>query len=268
MIPKIIHYCWFGGKPLTELAEKCIKSWEKYCPGYKIIEWNENNFNIDICAYVREAYDAKRWAFVADVARLYALVNYGGIYMDTDVEILKNFDTMLKYEAIAGFETENRISTGILGCEVGQRIFSEFLNQYMNIHFINEDGSYNLTTNVVKMTNICKKYGLVLNNTEQTVSGLTIFPKDYFSPKEYDSKELLITNNTYAIHYFDGSWLSIEEKKIAQLRKKIEDRYLRIFPTKLAHYLSFFISLIKIYGLSYAVKRIVKFFTKNFEKNN
>ena len=87
MIPKIIHYCWFGRNPLTKMAKKCIASWRKYCPDYEIIEWNEDNFDIDYCPYVREAYDAKKWAFVSDVARLYALVKMGGIYMDTDVDL-------------------------------------------------------------------------------------------------------------------------------------------------------------------------------------
>ena len=107
MIPKVIHYCWFGGNPLPELAQKCIASWKKYCPDYEIKEWNESNFDLNCCDYVREAYEAKKWAFVSDVARLYAMVHEGGIYMDTDVEVIAPLDSLLQYHAVSGFETEH-----------------------------------------------------------------------------------------------------------------------------------------------------------------
>ena len=111
MIPKIIHYCWFGGKPLPELAQKCIASWKKYCPDYEIKEWNESNFNLNSCDYVREAYEAKKWAFITDYVRLYAMVTEGGIYMDTDVEVIKPLDPFLKHKAFSGFEDEVSIPT-------------------------------------------------------------------------------------------------------------------------------------------------------------
>ena len=115
-IPKIIHYCWFGNKQLSEMAKKCIASWKKQCPDYKIIEWNEENFDINCNTYVKEAYREKKWAFVSDVARLHALVNYGGIYMDTDVEVLKSLNVILNNEAIIGFECDSRIQTGFMAC--------------------------------------------------------------------------------------------------------------------------------------------------------
>ena len=127
MIPKTIHYCWFGGNPLPDLAVKCIDSWKKYCPDYEIKEWNEKNFNLDACPYVREAYEAKKWAFVSDYARLYAMVTEGGIYMDTDVEVLKPLDEYLDNLAFSGFQTEKEIPTGIMACEKGFPLFNSDL---------------------------------------------------------------------------------------------------------------------------------------------
>ena len=166
MIPKTIHYCWFGGNPLPDLAIKCIKSWKKYCPDYEIIEWNEKNFDLQYNTYVREAYEAKKWAFVSDVARLFALVNYGGIYMDTDVEVIKSLDDLLLYQSVSGFESETQIPTGLMACEKGNRMFQEFLNDYEGKHFIRDDGSLDLTTNVTYITNICLKHGLIPNNSK------------------------------------------------------------------------------------------------------
>ena len=131
MIPKKIHYCWFGGNPLPEMAHRCIESWKKYCPDYEIKEWNESNFDLNCCAYVREAYAAHKWAFVSDVARLQALVSEGGIYMDTDVEVIKPLDELLKYEAISGFESEDRVPTGMMACEKGHKMFAEKYSEFL-----------------------------------------------------------------------------------------------------------------------------------------
>lgn len=220
MIPKKIHYCWFGGNPLPELAKKCIASWKKYCPDYEIVEWNESNFDIHCCDYVREAYAAKKWAFVSDVARLYALVNHGGIYMDTDVEVIKPLDDILCYEAVSGFEAETRIPTGLMACREGQPLFEELLREYDDIHFLREDGSCDMTTNVTRITNACLKYGLRLDNTLQTVNGFTLFPCDYFCPKDCRTLETKLTPNTYVIHHFDGSWVS-PKSRVRKIVKRI-----------------------------------------------
>ena len=221
-IPKIIHYCWFGGNPLPEMAQKCISSWKKYCPGFEIMEWNEDNFDLNMNDYVREAYKAKKWAFVSDVARLYALVNYGGIYMDTDVEVIKPLDELLEYEAVSGFESPTQIPTGLMACEKGHRMFVELLNDYEGSHFIRKDGSLDLTTNVTRITNNCLKYGLELNNEKQCVNGFTLLPRDYLCPKDHETKEINITKNTLTIHHFDGSWHSDEDRYVEQLMKKIK----------------------------------------------
>ena len=212
-IPKVIHYCWFGRGKLPKLAKKCIKSWKKYLPDYEIKEWNEDNFDINSNQYVREAYEAKKYAFVSDYVRLYALYNYGGIYMDTDVEVIKSLDEFLIHEAFSGFESPKDIPTGIMGCIKGHRLFKEFLGYYNDRSFINEDGSFDQTTNVAIMTKICEKYGLIKNNQLQTINGFTIYPKTYFCPLNYNNKENDFTDNTYTIHHFSGSWISNEEKR-------------------------------------------------------
>lgn len=250
MIPKIIHYCWFGGNPLPELAKKCIDSWKKYCPDYEIKEWNETNFDVECCDYVKEAYKAKKWAFVSDVARLFALVNYGGVYMDTDVEVLKPIDDILSCQAVSGFEAKDRIPTGLMACEKDQPLFVELLKDYDDAHFVKEDGSYDMTTNVERITKVCLKYGLKLDNTLQTVNGFTLFPNDYFCPKDSQTKKLTITKNTYTIHHFDGSWLSEEDKICA----KLERRYRKIMPKRLAGYLAKFNATVKTRGLKVAMK--------------
>ena len=136
MIPKVIHYCWFGGKPLPKLAQKCIASWKKFCPDYEIIRWDEANFDVNGCDYSREAYEAKNWAFVSDYARLKILVDNGGIYMDTDVEVVKPLDEFLSNEAFSGFESPAVIPTGIMACEKGFAPFAEMLKEYDTQHFL------------------------------------------------------------------------------------------------------------------------------------
>lgn len=242
MIPKVIHYCWFGRSPLPELAEKCIESWKKYCPDYEIIEWNETNFDINCCEYVREAYEAKKWAFVSDVARLYVLINYGGIYMDTDVEVVRPLDDLLIYIAVSGFESETRIPTGLMGSCAKQELFKEFLDGYKNAHFKRHDGSLDLTTNVTRITDHCLKYGLQLNNSIQTIKGFTLLPYDYLCPKNFETGELKITENTFCIHHFDGSWHTEEEIFANRLAVKMEK-------VPGGSYLAKFIGVIKYRGV-------------------
>ncbi len=228
MIPKTIHYCWFGRNPKPALAEKCLKSWKKYCKDYEIIEWNEDNFSIqDAPLYVRQAYEAKKWAFVSDYVRLYAMVNYGGIYMDTDVEVIKPLDTFLHHQAFSGFEDGIYVSTGIMACEKGFPLYNEFLHYYDSICFINPDSSMNTLTNVKTVTDICQKKGLIQNNTYQEVEGLALYPNDYFSPKSFNDGIVRITGNTYSIHHYDASWLSKESQANKKRRWKTKQKKAR-----------------------------------------
>lgn len=220
MIPKKIHYCWFGGNPLPEDAQKYLESWKKFCPDYEIIRWDEKNFDINQLPYVQEAFKAKKWAFITDYVRLYALYSYGGIYMDTDVEVLKSLDSFLELRAFSGFENEENIPTGIMAAEKELPIIKELMGYYNNLHFINEDGTLNLRTNVEIITEYFEKKGFIGNNKKQVISDFTIFPKDYFCPKDYRTLEIKITPNTYTIHHFASSWIP-QKNKWKKIIKKI-----------------------------------------------
>ena len=245
MIPKIIHYCWFGKNPLPPLALECMESWKRYCPDYEIKEWNESNFDVDHNDYVREAFEAKKWAFVSDVARLSALVNHGGIYMDTDCELLRSIDDLLSLDALSGFETPDKIQTAFMGCKKDYTLFKDLLLDYDNRKFILPDGEYDVTTNVFTITNALLKRGLVLNNELQTVEGITIYPSDYFCPKDVHTEQVKITSNTYAIHHFDSSWWSDEQKK--ERLKKV--RYKEIFGETLGSKLYTFLFIFRTGGV-------------------
>ncbi len=258
MIPKIIHYCWFGGQPKSGIVLKCIESWKKNCPDYEFSEWNESNFDINRYAYSKEAFEAKKWAFVADVVRLQALYDYGGIYMDTDVEVIKPLDCLLEYRAVAGFESTNYISTAFIASEKGNPTIRQFLDEYEKLHFLREDGKFDLTTNVVRITDACVKRGFVRNNAFQTVNGFTFLPSDYLSPKDFDTKKTEITENTLCIHHFDGSWLSDEDKYRIELTQKYE----KVLPKTFAARLAKFNTLKKYEGFTKAVSETFKWFSR------
>lgn len=208
MIPKIIHYCWFGGNPLPEDAKRYIATWKKYCPDYEIREWNEHNFDVTQNTYCYEAYKAKKWAFVTDYVRLKVLHDCGGIYMDTDVEVCKALDPFLRYSAFSGFETENKIPTGILGSQKEGGWITYLLSYYDTKHF-NLNGKMDLTTNVSTISQMTKdKYDIKLDNTFQIFGeNNVIFPFEYFCAKDMMDGKIKSTNNTYTVHHFAGSWL-------------------------------------------------------------
>lgn len=257
MIPKKIHYCWFGRNPLPELAMKCIESWKKYCPDYEIIEWNEKNFDLTCNKYVRQAYECKKWAFITDYVRLYAMVTQGGIYMDTDVEVLKNLDIFLNHKAFSGFERENAIPTGIMACEKNFPLFKELLHDYKEKSFIKENGEMDLTTNVTTITNICLNHGLKLNNQEQTIDNFTLYPKEVFCPKSYETGRIECTEKTYTIHHFSGSWHTEKEKKIENFERKLLNKYGQARKDLLTKNLFYrFIKNLYINGLTRTFKKI------------
>lgn len=238
MIPKKIHYCWFGRGQKPELAKKCIESWKKYLPDYEIKEWNEDNFDLSLYPYAKEAYDSRKFAFVTDVVRLYALYTEGGIYMDTDVEVLKPLDSLLNYEAVSGFESSIQIPTGLMASTKGANSIKELLEDYRGRRFIKNNGDLNLTTNVYYITENLLKYGLVLNNEFQTINGFTFFPSDYLCPKSIKDGKIYLTDNTLTIHHFAGSWHSPMRNKIRDIILKIGGyrlkRFIRILiPSKI-----------------------------------
>ena len=208
MIPKIIHYCWFGGKEKPEDVLKMIASWMKHCPDYEIKEWNETNFNIHLNRYTEEAYQQKKWAFVSDVARLWALVHEGGIYMDTDVEVIRPLDNLLVNKAFIGFEGTQWIGTNLMGTEPHNAFLQAFLEDYNHRNFTNPDGTLNQTTNVEEITSrFLTQHNLVRNGKQQQAGDFTIYPTDYFSPYDYINGKVRTTANTYSIHWFSQSWI-------------------------------------------------------------
>ncbi len=209
MIPKVIHYCWFGGKGKPEAVRRMIRTWKLYCPDYQLKEWNETNFDIHINRYCREAYEQRKWAFVSDVARMYALYNEGGIYMDTDVEVVRSLDSLLDNPAFLGFEGTKWIATSILGTEPNNPVIRSFMDSYNSRSFVREDGSLDQTTNVEEWTKLLvDKFGLQLNGKKQCAAGFNIFPADYFTPYDYLTGRLHRTDNTYTIHWFGQSWIN------------------------------------------------------------
>ena len=207
MIPKIIHYCWFGHGEMPELAQKCIASWYKYMPDWEYKLWNEENFDVNAVPYIKEAYEAKKYAFVSDYVRLWALEREGGIYFDTDVEVFKPFDELLCYKAFAGFEGSKHLPVGtcVLATEAHGEWVREQLEAYRNRHFVTADGSFDMTTNVQFITAIMSKNGFVQDGKEQYYKDLHVFPVDFFSPR-HTTGEYIRTDNTYCEHLGLGSW--------------------------------------------------------------
>ena len=239
-IPKVIHYCWFGRNPKPKLAEKCIRSWKKHCPDYEIIEWNEDNFDLAACPpYVRQAYDAKKWAFVTDYARLKILYEQGGFYFDTDVELVKSLDSLRQEKCFMGIENSIRyvqVNTGLgMGAEAGFPLIREIAASYLDTPFVRADGTLDTTTCTVRNTEILKKHGYVEENRFQTVAGATIYPTEYFSPMVMENARLKVTKNTYSIHHYSLSWTPKEnqmrrKKNLRELRRKELIYHIRVLP--------------------------------------
>ncbi len=228
MIPKKIHYCWFGGNPLDELTKKCIASWKKYCPDYEIIEWNEDNFDIYSCPqYVQQAFESKKWAFLTDYIRLKVVYENGGIYFDTDVELLKNIDSLLKHKAWFGFENDKYVNTGLgFGAEQHNHILKRIISQYQNIPFILPDGSFDLTTCPTRNISVFLEYGLVQNNTTQVLDNdIVVFSSDFLCPIEYETGKKNFTNNTISIHHFNASWHNDFEKILHNKKRIFIEKY-------------------------------------------
>ena len=222
MIPKIIHYCWFGRNPLPPLALECIASWRKFLPDYEIKEWNEDNFDVNVIPYTKEAYEAKKYAFVSDYARFWILYHYGGLYFDTDVEVIKSFDEILSKGPFIGFERnpdrwgKGLINPGLgLACFPQQPIVKQMLDKYNSLHFILLDGKLNVKTTVVHYTTeIFEKYGLERTKNIQKIAGFNIYPAEYFAPIDFVTKRLHVTDKTLSIHRYMASWGEVKNKTI------------------------------------------------------
>jgi hypothetical protein len=242
VIPKRIHYCWFGGNQKPELVKKYIATWGEYCPDFEIIEWNESNFDIYSHLYTKEAYQAKKWAFITDYVRLLVIYKYGGIYMDADVEMLKPLDIFLKHSAFSGFEREQVIPTGIMGGIAGHKWYEALLDYYKDRHFILPDGSYEMISNVIPITSITKElYGIDLNNTYQELNdGLVFYQTEFFCPKHWATGAIALTENTHCIHHFTASLMPERDQLyMRKSRRIVEILGPNIFSKSLIHCLYF-----------------------------
>lgn len=215
MIPKIIHYCWFGRNPLPASAKKCIDSWRKFLPDYEIKEWNEDNFDVNAIPYTQQAYEAKKYAFVSDYARFWILYHEGGLYFDTDVEVVGNMDKIVERGPFMGIEQgaswngKPMVAPGLgLGVEAGHPFYQKMLQVYAKQSFINPDGSQNNMTIVTYTTRELYAHGMKPSEDIQEVEGIWIYPADYFCPMDSTTGIITKTERTVAIHHYDCSWMN------------------------------------------------------------
>ena len=234
VIPKIIHYCWFGRNPLPKSAKKCIASWKKYLPDYEIKEWNENNFDVNIIPYTRDAYGAKKYAFVSDYARFWILYHYGGVYFDTDVEVIRPIDDLIEKGAFMGWEKPNNAGTpsiapGLgLAAPKGQPFYEVVLDGFINLNFYKKNGDRNPYTMIPMVTDILIKRGLTRDDSLQIIDDIFFYPSEYFCPMNAITGRITITENTYTIHWYSMSWLL----SIVHLRVRLMRIARRLFSIK------------------------------------
>ncbi len=236
MIPKTIHYCWFGRGEMPELAKNCISSWHKYMPDWNYKLWNENNFDINSVPYVKEAYDARKFAFVTDYVRLYALYTEGGVYMDTDVETLKSYDPLMSLPGFTGYEGSKRMPpvTGTMASEPGNIWVKNQLAEYDGLHFVHEDGTMDLMPNTDRISAVMRSKGFVQDGKYSVFEDMHIFPSEYFCPRQ-TTGEFFLTGNTYCDHHFMGSWT--DSKKRLPLILRIVGPKTRILLIKIKRFI-------------------------------
>lgn len=223
MISKKIHYCWYGGAPLPAKARRCMKSWEKYCPDYEIIQWNEQNTEILQIPYLQWCRKHKKYAFLSDYVRLFVIEAYGGIYFDTDVEIIRSFDPLLSWSAFFGFETDHLINTGIgFGAEAHHPLIIQMLDEYQEIL---QQKPFRVIGCPHLNTGALLKCSLRATGQFQTIGGAAVFPAEYFNPFDPATGHLHLTTKTYSIHWYNASWMSTAK----QLRNRVGRPFHRLF---------------------------------------
>lgn len=210
---RLVHYCWFGEKKLPEQYKNFIENNKKFFSGYEVIIWDENNFDITTCDFAKQAYDKRAYAFVSDYVRAKVLYEYGGIYLDTDVKVIKKFPAFDNYEGFAAFERRMFLGTAVLGFNKGNEIIGKIVQHYENRNFVLDDGDMDIVANVSLFTDIMIENGLVLGGEEQEVAGIKICPREVFYPKKLGEGDFRVTEDTVAIHYCANSWLSNREKR-------------------------------------------------------
>lgn len=238
MIPKVIHYCWFGRNPMPAEYKKYIESWKRFLPNYEIKEWNENNYDVHCIPFSKEAYGAKKFAYVSDYARLKILYENGGVYFDTDVELIKSIDDILQRGPFLAFEKHTKgseedkmlVNVGLgFACEKGNPIIKEIMDYYEHNHYILSDGTVKQIPIVYITTEVLKKHGLVVSDSPLGVDGgFTIYPWEYFCPMEYLSSKIEVTEKTRTIHHYTATWMSWSDKlkmKKGYISRKIKSLF-------------------------------------------
>ena len=240
MIPKIIHYCWFGRGEMPKLMKKCLKSWKKYCPDWQIIRWDEDRFDIDSTLWTKQAYDAKKYAFVADYVRIKALSEQGGVYLDTDQELIKPLEPFLAHRCFVGFMDKTNISAGVIGAEPAHPMMRRMLGYYQDRPFLKEDGTVDNKPNTNWMTDILLEQGLRLDDSFQQVGDVAVYPQTYFCPTSCVSIEDCSGPDTVALHHWAMTWRTEKAKKdFARVKRHQRWWYrawewLRYLPNRLA----------------------------------
>ena len=246
MIPKIIHYCWFGGGPMPELAFRCMESWKEMLPGYEIRRWDENSFDCNICDYVKEAYGRKKWAFVSDYARFYVLEKYGGLYFDTDLELIRPIDDIVNSGSFIATESRyyprrdsllwggkkgsngmgNALNPGLgIGAMPHDPMIKEILDNYNKDHFVRRDGTLNDATIVDRVSKIFAKKGFdPFSSRIQNIEGFNIYPSNYFGGINNETRKQEITKDTRAIHHYKASWATGLDKLVISFHKAFKGR--------------------------------------------
>lgn len=228
-IPKIIHYCWFGGSPIPKKTQRYIATWREKCPDYEIVRWDETNFDVNSYVYTKEAYENKKWAFISDVCRLEAVYKQGGVYIDVNTELVKSLDVFLNNEGFVGFEQQNMIQMGVFGFKKKHPIVGKLLDSYRKEHLTFDDGRINDQTINNRTQDVLIAAGMHADNTYQELSDVVIYPKEYFAPRYWNSsKQDDLTKNTAAVHYYGASWHDESGKKELSQKIKRHDQALRI----------------------------------------
>lgn len=222
LIPKTIHYCWFGRGKMPEHFQDNIATWRKYCPDYEIMEWNESNYDVSKNRYMKQAYECKKWGFVPDYARLDIVNTYGGIYLDTDVQMLRSFDPLLQYHFFCGFENAGSINLGQgFGAVADHPVICDMLDGYEKMEFCHEDGSLDTTPSPVYQTSVLERWGLQKNGAVQQTEHFLALSPEFFSPVNEFGYGIL-TENTFSIHQYAAAWYDEEQRK---RREKIIRNY-------------------------------------------
>lgn len=221
MIPKKIHYCWFGKGKIPNKELKCINSWRRLLPDFEIIRWDETNFDVNSVVFTKEAYQAKKYAFVADYVRIHALKNEGGIYLDTDVEVIRPFNDLLQCNFLSGFEIDGVIQTGVIGSAAGSDMINKIFEYYKGRVFLKENGEYDQKPNSAIIADLMKEMNISLENKKHSFNGIMLYPSEYFCPINQATWEIVPTSNTYCIHYLSGSWLPFRDRCNRKLKSFI-----------------------------------------------